>query len=386
MVNSLPEPHGGRLVHRVADAERGEQLAKESQHLPKIQVSAEHVSDIENIAYGAFSPLEGFMGKVDFENVVEEGRLRNGIPWTLPITLDASKKEIDNLHEGDSVMLVNGESQLLAALQLEDIYEFDKKALAEHVYGTRSMEHPGVVKTFAMKDLLLGGKITLIRESQTNHRDILFRPSQTREFFKERGWNTVVGFQTRNAPHLGHEYLQRLALSLFDGLFINPVLGKKKIGDYRDEAIIDAYRAVLANYLNENRVVLGILRTEMRYAGPREAIFHAIIRKNFGCTHFMVGRDHAGLGKFYKPYEAQEIFGRYPDLGIHPLRVREVSYCEKCRGLVCDGVCSHPSEEQIKFSATMLRTMIVGRDRPRGELMRPEVYDAIRKIEEPFVT
>ena len=386
MTNSLPKPHGGTLVHRVVNKEQAERARKDAEHLPKIQVSTEQAADIENIAYGAFSPLEGLMVQNDFESVVKEGRLRSGIPWTLPITLDVTRNEITNIRNGDTILLTDGESDFLATLDIEDIYCFDKNTLAEHVYGTTSTEHPGVVKTNAMKERLLGGKINLIRETKVNYEDVLFRPADTRRFFEANGWKTVVGFQTRNAPHLGHEYLQRLALSFFDGLFINPVLGKKKTGDYSDEVILDAYKALLANYLNKNKVLLGVLRTEMRYAGPREAIFHATVRKNFGCTHFMVGRDHAGVGKFYGPYAAQEIFTNYPDLGISPLLFREVMYCNKCKSLVCDGVCSHSSEDQTKFSATMLRKIILGKDQPPEELMRPEVFAAIKKIENPFVT
>lgn len=385
MANSLPKPHGGKLVNRKVTAEHAEQARKDSERLTKIQISTEQAADIENIAFGAFSPLEGFMVQDDFLNVVKEGRLHNGIPWTLPITLDVTKPDISNTHVGDSVLLVDNESGLLATLEIEEIYCFDKNDLAEHVYGTQSTEHPGVAKTLAMKERLLGGKINLIRESNVTYADVLFRPAETRKMFEEKGWKTVVGFQTRNAPHLGHEYLQRLALALFDGLFINPVLGKKKTGDYSDEVILDSYKALLANYLNKNKVTLGVLRTEMRYAGPREAIFHATVRKNFGCTHFMVGRDHAGVGKFYGPYAAQEIFIKYPDLGISPLLFREVAYCKKCKSLVSDGVCSHPPEEQVKFSATLLRNMILSKDRPPEELMRPEVYEAIRKIKNPFV-
>jgi sulfate adenylyltransferase len=385
LTNSLPKPHGGTLIHRVVNKEQAEQAKKDAERLPKIQVSTEQAADIENIAYGAFSPLEGLMIQNDFENVVKEGRLHSGLPWTLPITLDVARNEITNIRNGDTVALTDGESDFLATLNIEDIYCFDKNELAQHVYGTTSTEHPGVVKTNAMKERLLGGKINLIRESKVTYGDVLFRPADTRRLFEANGWKTVVGFQTRNAPHLGHEYLQRLALSFFDGLFINPVLGKKKTGDYRDEVILDSYKALLANYLNKNKVLLGVLRTEMRYAGPREAIFHATVRKNFGCTHFMVGRDHAGVGKFYGPYAAQEIFANYPDLGISPLLFREVAYCTKCKSLVCEGVCSHPSEEQTKFSATMLRKIILSKDQPPEELMRPEVFAAIKKIENPFV-
>jgi len=386
MTNSLPKPHGGTLIHRLADKEQATQFTKDTEHFTKIQVSTEQAADIENIAYGAFSPLEGPMIQNDFQRVVKAGRLPSGVPWTLPITLDVARSEITNVRNGDTVLLTCEESDFLAFLKIEDIYCFDKNELTEHVYGTTSTEHPGVVKTNAMKERRLGGKIDLIRGSKVDYDDVLLRPDDTRKLFEANGWKTVVGFQTRNAPHLGHEYLQRLALSFFDGLFINPVLGKKKKGDYRDEVILDSYKALLANYLNKNKVALGVLRTEMRYAGPREAIFHATVRKNFGCTHFMVGRDHAGVGTFYGPYAAQEIFKNYPDLEITPVLFREVAYCNKCKSLVCDGVCSHSAEEQTKFSATMLRKIILSKDQPPEELMRPEVFEAIKKIENPFVT
>ncbi|RLE48700.1 MAG: sulfate adenylyltransferase, partial [Candidatus Methanomethylicota archaeon] len=370
-------PHGGRLVNRVTSKKRAEALIEESKHLPKIEVSLDLAVDIENIAFGAFSPLEGFMVREDYESVLYSMRLSNDLPWTIPIVLDVDQEACSSFKAGDDVALVyNGEP--LAVMKVEEVYRYDKKEYAQHVYKTIDVNHPGVNKVMNLKEFFVGGQIDLIGKLSNPFEKYTLRPIETRLLFKERGWKTIAGFQTRNAPHLGHEYAQKTALAFVDGLFINPLIGRKKKGDFKDEVILAAYEALISNYFPKDVVVLSILRTEMRYAGPREAIFHAIVRKNFGCTHFIVGRDHAGVGSYYKPYEAQELFREFPDLGITPLFLKEFFYCGRCGGVVNEKTCPHPDEFRVRFSGTKIRQIIMKGEEPPPCLIRPEVYKVIK--------
>ncbi len=380
------KPHGGRLVNRVVDEKRKERLVAEAESLPKLEISKEVGVEIENIAHGVFSPLEGFMTRNDFLSVLESMRLENDVPWTIPIVLDVSTDELrrNEVKEGDTVALTTN-GKLVALMEIEEIYGFDKKEYAEKVFKTTDLEHPGVYKVFNMEDKLVGGKIELVDGIENPFEKYTLWPIETRILFKELGWRTIVGFQTRNAPHLGHEYVQKTALTFVDGLFINPVIGRKKRGDFRDEVILKAYEVLIEKYYLKGRAVLAILRTEMRYAGPREAIFHAIVRKNFGCTHFIVGRDHAGVGKYYGPYEAQEIFEEFPDLGITPIFFKQFYYCKKCYGYVNESVCPHSGDDVIPPSGTKIREMITKGELPPKEMMRPEVAEVILSFENPFV-
>jgi sulfate adenylyltransferase len=295
--------------------------------------------------------------------------------------LDVSKGEVE---EGQEVVLAHRDKPI-AIMEVEEVYPYDRGELAQKVFGTSDSTHPGVAKVAGMKELLAGGKISLIADIDTPFPQYYLRPEETRYLFRERGWKTVVGFQTRNVPHLGHEYLQKTALTFTDGLFINPVIGKKKKGDFKDEVILEAYQALIQHYYLRDRAVMSILPLEMRYAGPREAIFHAIIRKNFGCTHFIVGRDHAGVGNFYPPYAAHDIFKEFPDLGITPLFFRSFFYCKKCRGVMNEKTCPHDEVEHIDFSGTSIRGMLLRREIPLEELIRPEVSQIILGWEHPFV-
>jgi sulfate adenylyltransferase len=378
-------PHGGSLVDRMLPSEKKEQAVHEAAKLSQIEVSPDLARDIENIAFGAFSPLEGFLCRDDFESVLETKRLRNDLAWTIPILLDASKSELGDVKEGDTVALVDATRLPFALLDIEDIFPYKKKELAEKTYGTTDPAHPGVTKTFGMKDLLVGGKIRLIDLLFDEFQRFRLKPAETRVLFKEKAWRTVVGFQTRNIPHLGHEYVQKTALTFVDGLFVNPVIGKKKQGDFKDEVILDAYTTLLNSYYLKNTTVMAILRTEMRYAGPREAIFHAIVRKNFGCSHFVVGRDHAGVGKYYPPYAAQEIFDEFPDLGIIPLFFKSFFYCNKCGSVVNEKICPHDPSNHIDFSGTKLRGRLTAGEAPPKELIRPEVAEVLLKWKDPFV-
>jgi sulfate adenylyltransferase len=373
------KPHGGKLINRVLTEQKRKKISEEASEYQSVQISVDLMKDVENLASGLFSPLEGFVRREDYESILHNKRLSNGLPWTLPIVLDA---DCDEIKEGDEILLKNNDN-LVALMKVEEKFGYDKKTHAEQVFGTNDSSHPGVAKTHAMKDTLLGGKISLINESETPYRKYAMKPAQTRALFKEKGWEKVVGFQTRNVAHLGHEYLQKSALTLVDGLFINPVIGRKKKGDFRDEVILDSYEVLIDNYYPKDRVVLGIFQTEMRYAGPREAIFHAIVRKNYGCTHFIIGRDHAGVGSFYHPYAAQEIFKEFPDIDIEPMFFMSFFYCKKCGGITNDKVCPH--SDRIDFSGTKMRQMIEKGQRPTPDLMRPEVADVILRSGKPFV-
>ncbi len=377
-------PHGGSLTNRVARGRERDRLEEESRELPSIVINDELAMDCQNIARGVFSPLTGFVGSRDYENILDHMRLSNDVPWTIPIILDVEESRARELDEQDRVALTN-QGDLIAVMDVEEIFPLDKKRHAQAVFGTKDSRHPGVAKTFSRGDFLIGGDISLVDPPPSSYPNLHLMPLETRILFREKGWRTVVGFQTRNVPHLGHEYLQKTALSFTDGVMINPVIGRKKSGDFKDDLIIEAYQALMENYYLKERAVLVILQFEMRYAGPREAILHAIMRKNHGCTHFIVGRDHAGVGNYYPPFAAQEIFEEFPDLGISPLFFKSFFHCRRCRGVANEKTCPHPPEDHINFSGTRIREMLDRNERPPPEIMRPEIADIVLKWENPFV-
>ena len=377
-------PHGGTLVNRLVPEGNRLHLNEEAAEMSSISVTEEFRKDMECVAYGIFSPLIGPLNRDDYTAVLEKGRLTKGHPWTFPIVLDVPEETASRIKVGDDVALTL-EGEAFSILHVEDKYSWDRKAHAQSVYATLDMDHPGVSKTYEMGPVLLGGSIDLFNETQGKFSDYRLKPIETRVLFKSKGWRTIAGFQTRNAPHVGHEYVQKTALAFTDGLFINPLIGKKKVGDFTDEVIIDTYTTLFDNYYLRNTATLVTLEMEMRYAGPREAIFHAICRKNYGCTHFIVGRDHAGVGNYYGPYEAQEKFSEFPDLGVTPLFFRSFFYCKKCGGVQNDKVCPHGPEEHLNFKGREMRGMLMDGERPSELLMRPEVVDAILRHTEPFV-
>ena len=377
-------PHGGRLVNKVARGERRRKLLKEAAALPRVELDSNQALEVENIAHGVYSPLEGFMCYEEVSHVLENMRLPNDLPWTIPVILDVDEDDLTAVKEGDALSLTFL-GKTIAIMKVEEIYRVDLNLYASRVFGTADPGHPGVFKVLNMKPMLVGGTLELLNEMPNKYERYTLHPAETRVLFSERGWKTIVGFQTRNAPHLGHEYIQKSALVFTDGLFINPVVGRKKPGDYKDEVILKAYDALIRNYYPRDSVVLSVLRYEMKYAGPREAVHHAIMRKNFGCTHFIVGRDHAGVGKYYGPYDAWKIFREFPDLGITPLFVKEFFYCRKCGGMASEKTCPHSEKYRVKFSGTKTRRMLLSGIRPPPELMRPEVVDAILRFENPFV-
>ncbi|MBE3129135.1 MAG: sulfate adenylyltransferase [Acidobacteria bacterium] len=378
------QPHGGKLVDRVLSGKKRDEALARAARLPRLAIDSELVSDVENIAVGVYSPLEGFLGEADFRGVLAGMRLQNDVPWTVPIVLDTDRETAARLKTGEEVLLAAEDGRPVALLHLQEKYAYDKGETADKVFGTRDPAHPGVAKVLGMKDILLAGPVDLIDVTPTPFDRYKLTPKETRVLFEAKGWRTVVGFQTRNTPHLGHEYVQKAALTFTDGLFINPVIGRKKKGDFKDEVILASYEEAIRHYYLKERTVMAILQMEMRYAGPREAIHHAILRKNFGCTHIIIGRDHAGVGSYYPPFAAQDIFEAFPDLGIAPMFFRSFSYCKKCGSVVNEKICPHPPADQIQFSGTKIRDLLVKGEYPPAELMRPEVAEVIMRFKDPF--
>jgi len=378
------QPHGGTLINRELPEIEKQKVLGELHEFEKIKVDSETWKVIKNIAFGVFSPIDGFMNENDTINVIEHMYLENNIAWPIPIVLDISKDEIQKFSIDDSLILTSLSDEPIALLKIEDIYCYDKSEVAEKVYGTKDMNHPGVAKLFTQKEKLVGGKIFLIHELSAVFPELDLKPIETRTLFRKRGWKKVTAFQTRNPPHLGHEYVQKTALTFVDGLFINPVIGKKKKGDFLDEVIISAYKELIENYYPKDRVVLSTFETEMRYAGPKEAIFHAIARKNFGCDHIIIGRDHAGVSNYYGLYAAHKIFENFPDLGIEPLFFRSFSYCTKCNSIVNDKICPHTSDLRKIFSGSKIREILLSGKEPTSEIMRPEVAKVILNYKNPF--
>jgi sulfate adenylyltransferase len=377
-------PHGGRLTNRVLSGEQQQEALHRTPPPPRLELSEEQACQVENIATGVYSPLEGFLTQDALMSVLYRMRLPSGLPWTIPIILDVDRSVAGAYEEGQDVLLTF-KGRAIGVLHLKEKYGYDKQVLCRQVFGTEDGAHPGVQRVFAMGDILLGGETDLIEPLDTPFASCHLTPREVRVLFAAKGWRTIVGFQTRNVPHLGHEYVQKTALTFVDGLFINPVVGPKKRGDFKDEVILAAYDALLRNYYLKDRVVLAILKTGMYYAGPREAIFHAIVRKNFGCTHFIVGRDHAGVGNFYSPYAAQEIFDEFPDLGITPLFFTAFFYCRRCQAAANEKTCPHEESYRLEFSGTRLREAILEQTGESVLLVRPEVADTIRCLDNPFV-
>lgn len=371
------KPHGGKLVNRITQ--------KNVVGMFSVSVSEDLANDVENIADGIFSPLEGFLIKSDFDSVISKGRLTNDLAWTVPIVLDVDKETAQKAKDSKDIALKTTHGEF-AILHVEEAYTFDKTKTSQGVYGTTDTNHPGVAKTMAMNDYLLGGKIDYIkRPGDDPIRKYRLTPTDTRKAFSDAGWKTIAAFQTRNPPHVAHEMLQKESFLSCDGVFVNPLIGKKKSGDFIDEVILQAYIAMIENYYPKNRCTLATLHTEMRYAGPKEAIHHAIMRQNYGCTNIIIGRDHAGVGKYYSPFAAQEIFSNYPDLNIKPLFFPAFYYCKKCLAFTNERACPHSPDFHEQISGTKLRQIIDEGQSPSEFIMRPEVVKVIQSFKKPFV-
>ncbi len=372
----LIEPHGGKLVNRILEGKERESVAEKALKLKKVALNDREVSDLEMIAIGAFSPLEGFMKKDDYDSVMDNMKLSNGLPWTIPVTLSVTKDEAKNLKEGEDVSLVNKIGEILAVLHIEEKYSHDKEKEAVQVYGTKDMAHPGVAKVFEMGDILIGGRVSVIhRVKQEDFKKYRLDPKETRHLFKEKGWKRVVGFQTRNPIHRAHEYIQKCALEVVDGLMIHPIVGETKGDDIPADVRMKCYEVLLENYYPKDRTALVVLPAAMRYAGPKEAIFHALIRKNYGCTHFIVGRDHAGVGNYYGSFDAHYIFDEFDpqEIGITPMFFDHTFFCKKCESMASYKSCPHDSSHHITLSGTKVREMLRAGQIPPVEFSRPEV-------------
>ena len=373
-------PHGGTLVSRWAPAEERQRWLTEIAKLPKITLTRREISDLEMIAIGAFSPLEGFMGESDYESVVSRMRLASTVPWTIPVTLSVTTEEERQFHPGDDVALVEETGRPLAILHLAEKYRPDKKREASEVYRTADEAHPGVRAIYQQGEVYLGGKITALDRSRViEFKEHRLDPQEMRALFVEKGWRRIVAFQTRNPIHRAHEYLQKCALEACDGLLIHPIVGETKGDDIPADVRMDCYKALIERYYPKDRVVLSVLPANMRYAGPREAIFHAIMRKNYGCTHFIVGRDHAGVGNYYGTYDAHYIFDNFApeEIGITPLFYEHTFWCNKCEGMGSSKTCPHPAEDHVSLSGTKVRDMLSRGERPPMEFSRPEVADIL---------
>jgi sulfate adenylyltransferase len=377
---SLIDPHGGRLIDREASGAERESLLRALRHMPELTLNARAESDLELIGYGALSPLEGFMGEADYVLTRDHLRLANGSVWTIPLVLSATEEERAKLNVGDDVALRSRDGRLLAVLHLAEIFKYDKLLEAERVYLTTEEKHPGVKALYEQGDYLLGGHVSVV-ERRCRHEFAPYRysPSEMRALFAERGWRSVVAFQTRNPVHRAHEYIQKCALEIVDGLLLHPIVGETKSDDIPAPVRLRAYEVIIEHYYPQSRTQLAVLPAAMRYAGPREAIFHAIIRQNYGCSHFIVGRDHAGVGNYYGTYDAQLIFGYFEpgDLKITPMFFDNTFYCWRCGGMASLKTCPHDQSNHVSLSGTRVREMLTRGEIPPVEFTRPEVAQVL---------
>ncbi len=387
MMKSIP--HGGRLIDRVLRGEERDEALQKARTLKTIPLNAVNIADLEMIAIGAMSPLTGLMTRDDYDSVVSDMRLHDGLVWSLPITLAVASDIADGIREGEEVALVEypassaeSDGHVLAIMRVEEKFTYDCEKEAREVYKTTDTAHPGVARLMAQGSVYLGGEIWLVnRPANRTFPEYRKDPAETRRIFKERGWKTVVGFQTRNPIHRAHEYIQKCAMEIVDGLLLHPLVGETKKDDISAELRMQSYRLLLDNYYPAERVVLSVFPAAMRYAGPREAIFHALCRKNYGCTHFIVGRDHAGVGNYYGTYDAQKIFEQFsPDeIGITPLRFEHSFFCRKCDAVVTQKTCPHDREHHVVLSGTQVRQMLAKGEPPPPEFTRPEVAEILIK-------
>ena len=382
MTTTAVPPHGGALVQRLVEGEERLAALREASRLPSLTLDARGVADLGLLATGAYSPLTGFLGREDYLRVLHDMRLANGLPWSLPVTLRIT----DGAAIRDTVALKSPDESILGLLAVRDVFRHSKEEEAQLVYGTTDANHPGVAQLYAQGDVLIGGDVRLLDRPAPAFPELALDPADTRRTFAERGWRTVVGFQTRNPVHRAHEYIQKAALETVDGLLLHPLLGPTKDDDVPAAVRVRSYRVLLERYYPRDRVLLAGFPAAMRYAGPREALFHALVRKNYGCTHFIVGRDHAGVGSYYGSYDAQRIFDRFApgELGIQPVCFEHTFYCRGCAGMASPKTCPHEGAFHVTLSGTKVREMLRSGALPPPEFSRPEVVqvlaDGLREV------
>lgn len=369
-------PHGGQLINRIATAVERQEFLDKADQLPRVQLDERATSDLVMIAIGGFSPLKGFMEQADYELVVEDMRLTNGLPWAIPITLSVSEEVAEPLQEGSWVRLDDSQGRFIGILELTQKYHYVKAHEAVNIYRTDDHNHPGVKVVYEQGPINLAGPIWLLqRDPHPLFPAYQIDPAQSRQSFQEKGWKTIVGFQTRNPIHRAHEYIQKCALEIVDGLFLHPLVGATKEDDIPADVRMRCYEIMLEHYFPQDRVILGINPSAMRYAGPREAIFHALIRKNYGCTHFIVGRDHAGVGDYYGTYDAQYIFDEFKpeELGIVPMKFEHAFYCTRTQQMATTKTSPSEPKDRIHLSGTKVRALLREGKLPPPEFSRPEV-------------
>lgn len=374
------KPHGGELINRYVTDDKRTDLEEKAKSLPKIILDDKNISDLEMIASGAMSPLKGFMVQRDYRSVVESMHLSNGVAWSIPITLAVNQNHRDKFKNSNEIALLDELDNVLAILNVEDVYTYDKEREAEKIFLTRDENHPGVNYVHHQGKFLVGGEITMLNKPKhENFLNYRLEPQQTRKVFQEKGWETVVAFQTRNPIHRAHEYLQKCALEIVDGLLIHPLVGRTKADDISAEVRMKSYQILLEKFYPKDRVLLSVFPAAMRYAGPREAIFHAIVRKNYGCTHIIIGRDHAGVGDYYGTYDAQHIFREFSrdELDITPLYFEHAFYCKICGNMASAKTCPHGSEAHVFLSGTKVRAMLTNGELPPKEFTRAEVAQVL---------
>ncbi len=389
MTENLPiAPHGGTLVNLLVSGPDAEKLVREAEHFPKVAVSDRELSDLEMLTVGALSPLTGFQGEKEHRSILETMHLSNGPAWTIPVTLSLTEDEVKRVGGAEAVTLTAGEGgPVLGVLEVEEIFKRDREAEAIGVFGTEDLEHPGVKALHEAGDYCVAGPVrALLLPEHDDFRQYRRTPAETRAEFQRRGWRRVVGFQTRNPIHRAHEYIQKCALEIVDGLLVHPLMGATKGDDVPAEVRMRCYEALFEGYYPKDRAMVSVFPAAMRYAGPKEAIWHAIARKNYGCTHFIVGRDHAGVGSYYGTYDAQRIFEEFEpeELGITPLMFEHSFWCNRCEGMGSPKTCPHGGEDRVSLSGTKVREMLRAGERPPIEFSRAEVADIlIEAMREP---
>jgi len=378
-VPGLSRPHGGTLVDRLLDPATAAERLAAAAGAPRVRLDPRQASDVHCIAVGAFSPLIGFLGSADHARVCADMRLASGAVWTMPVVLAVDEATARRSRGGSTLVLDDPAGEPLALLEVEEVFDVDVAAETEAVFGTADPAHPGVAARVEQGPHCIAGPVSALRIPHSPFPDHDLTPAQARQRFAELGWRTVVAFQTRNPVHRAHEYLQKVALELVDGLFLQPLVGETKGDDIPAAVRMRCYQVLLDGYYPPGKVVLGTFPAAMRYAGPREAIFHAMVRKNYGCTHFIVGRDHAGVGNYYGTYDAQLIFDRFSadDLGITPLRFEHTFWCHRCEGMASPRTCPHPADDHLVLSGTRVRQMLAAGEMPPPEFTRPEIAEIL---------